>query len=293
MFLTLLPFYRITITNSNYNEVMELSKKIPLFILCFSPYCGHCQAVKPAWNEFEEKYRQNSSIVVGSLDCIAERSLCSKLNVRAYPTFNVIINENPDAKRPPRSVNGFSHVVDEIILDANNPKQTCNRFDPFNIKYPSVVVYEKDDKPTACEFIQDLSKEDIDLPLFASFGETTNTLRKYLNSTFFVELPDYSISSAALFAKLPKPTPTVFSFVKNDGKTLSTLGIHNLYPLFIGACILLLICSYVFIKIMTTPVNYEFRDNAAFKADSHLASDDKYEKAELYHFDDHSSENQI
>ena len=46
-----------------------LSKK-PWFVKYYAPWCGHCQALEPVWEEFNSKHQDE--INVGSVDCTSQ-----------------------------------------------------------------------------------------------------------------------------------------------------------------------------------------------------------------------------
>lgn len=57
------------------------------FIKFFAPWCGHCKHLAPTWSEFNRLHMDE--INVGLVDCTSEASqpLCSKFEVRGYPTL--------------------------------------------------------------------------------------------------------------------------------------------------------------------------------------------------------------
>lgn len=57
------------------------------FIKFYAPWCGHCQRLAPVWSEFNRLH--HDEINVGLVDCTSEggQPLCSKMEVRGYPTL--------------------------------------------------------------------------------------------------------------------------------------------------------------------------------------------------------------
>lgn len=55
----------------------------------FAPWCGHCKAMKPAWDELGTEYSDSSSVLIADVDCTAESSkgLCEKHGVNGFPTI--------------------------------------------------------------------------------------------------------------------------------------------------------------------------------------------------------------
>lgn len=50
--------------------------------------CGHCKAMKPAWDELGSEFEGSSSVVIGDVDCTSDggKALCEEHEVRGYPT---------------------------------------------------------------------------------------------------------------------------------------------------------------------------------------------------------------
>ncbi|KAL7266996.1 hypothetical protein RUND412_010432 [Rhizina undulata] len=55
------------------------------FIKFYAPWCGHCQAMAPAWQELGKEMR--GSLNIGEVNCEESRRLCKDVKVRGYPTI--------------------------------------------------------------------------------------------------------------------------------------------------------------------------------------------------------------
>jgi hypothetical protein len=54
----------------------------------FSNRCGHCKAIKPAWDELMKQYEGHADVLVAESDCTAAgKTLCEDLQVQGYPTL--------------------------------------------------------------------------------------------------------------------------------------------------------------------------------------------------------------
>ena len=51
--------------------------------------CGHCKAVKPAWETLTNEYKDSETLFVGEVDCTSTegKDLCAQLGVQGYPTI--------------------------------------------------------------------------------------------------------------------------------------------------------------------------------------------------------------
>ncbi|KAH0604532.1 uncharacterized protein H6S33_006909 [Morchella sextelata] len=57
----------------------------PWFIKFYAPWCGHCQAMAPAWSELGREMK--GSLNIGEVNCEVEKRLCRDVNLRGYPTI--------------------------------------------------------------------------------------------------------------------------------------------------------------------------------------------------------------
>ena len=55
------------------------------FLFFFSPQCGHCHAMMPAWSELET--RLSGVARLGAVDATVEKSLADRLDVHGFPTL--------------------------------------------------------------------------------------------------------------------------------------------------------------------------------------------------------------
>lgn len=75
----------VELTRENYDE---LTNGKSVFIKMYAPWCTHCKAIKPAWDELMQKYEGHADVLVGESDCTAAgKTLCGDLQVQGYPTL--------------------------------------------------------------------------------------------------------------------------------------------------------------------------------------------------------------
>ena len=58
-----------TLTNENYEEILDRKGKNPLFLKVWSPWCSHCQSLAPVIFQLSEIEELNSTIEFGELNC--------------------------------------------------------------------------------------------------------------------------------------------------------------------------------------------------------------------------------
>jgi len=66
-------------------EVFDSGKSA--FVKFFAPWCGHCKALKPAWDKLGDEYKSSKTVVIVDVDCTKEQDLCQKYGVSGYPTL--------------------------------------------------------------------------------------------------------------------------------------------------------------------------------------------------------------
>lgn len=57
----------------------------PWFVKFYAPWCHHCQAMKPNWDQMARELRNTLS--VGEVNCDVEKRLCKDARVKGYPTL--------------------------------------------------------------------------------------------------------------------------------------------------------------------------------------------------------------
>lgn len=77
--------FGLELTPENWDE-QTAGKTV--FVKFFAPWCGHCKAMKPAWDTLMSEYENSDNILVADVDCInSGKDLCSKVGVEGFPTI--------------------------------------------------------------------------------------------------------------------------------------------------------------------------------------------------------------
>lgn len=76
------------IVGKNFDELV-MDSNADAFVKFYAPWCGHCKAMAPTWEELATKYKDDSSIVIGDFDATANELMLDtyKELVKGYPTI--------------------------------------------------------------------------------------------------------------------------------------------------------------------------------------------------------------
>ncbi len=74
----------IPLTADSFTQLVTNTKD-GWFIKFYAPWCNHCKAMAPAWNEMGRDFRGRLNI--GEVNCDVESRLCKEIKIRGYPTL--------------------------------------------------------------------------------------------------------------------------------------------------------------------------------------------------------------
>jgi len=105
------------IVAKNFDDLV-MNSDADVFIKFYAPWCGHCKAMAPAWEEFATNQKSNSNLVVGEFDATANDIVHPALKdmVKGYPSLVWLPKgdkENPVKYSGGRTLEDFEKWVQE------------------------------------------------------------------------------------------------------------------------------------------------------------------------------------
>jgi protein disulfide-isomerase-like protein len=117
-----------------------------VFLKFFAPWCGHCKAMKPAWDSLMEEYSSSANVLIADVDCIGSgKPICDEAGVQGFPTIKYGDPENLEAYKGGRDLSTLQGFAADL-------KPACNVGTLDNCD---------DDQQTAITELLALSEEDL------------------------------------------------------------------------------------------------------------------------------------
>lgn len=77
----------VALTTASF-EAQVLGSAEPWLIKFYAPWCGHCKRLAPTWHKLSRTLSElKSTTHVATVDCTVHRRVCSRFNVRGYPSL--------------------------------------------------------------------------------------------------------------------------------------------------------------------------------------------------------------
>lgn len=122
------------------------------FIMFYAPWCGHCKALHPTWDQLATKYHkaEEKKVKIAAIDCDAHNKICEEKGVRGYPSLiffqngeetkysgqrgfdelNIFVEKQLQAAVPITIKEGLA-LLDESNFDSHAKRKAANGEKPF------------------------------------------------------------------------------------------------------------------------------------------------------------------
>lgn len=144
-----------------------------VFVKFFAPWCGHCKAMKPAWDSLMEEYASSESILVADVDCIgAGKPLCDNVGVKGFPTIKYGDPSSLEAYQGGRDLDALKEFASELKPSCN--VGTLENCDDEQKEAIGSLIEESEDSLSEKVASHEKSVADIE----SEFRESVATLQK-------------------------------------------------------------------------------------------------------------------
>jgi hypothetical protein len=147
----------MTITEDNHDEMMNISKTIPVFGFFYSYMCASCAVARPTWERLTRIYANDTGILLVDCDCHYHQSACDATSwISRHPTYLIIFGNATMQIRIERTIEDFSALIESLkVLDPTLP---CRRDFHQADAYPYIIISYPDDEKTACSKLLQISR---------------------------------------------------------------------------------------------------------------------------------------
>ena len=132
----------IKLTKDNFTAQLENNPYT--LVKFFAPWCGHCKALAPKW---EEMSNGMVDIPVTEVDCTVETEICGKYGIRGYPGIKLVTKDLAYDYDGPREAKDIAEWSKKMRLPMFTPVMPSE----IQAKGNYFIVYGPEDATTEME----------------------------------------------------------------------------------------------------------------------------------------------
>lgn len=86
----------VDLTNENFDSVVNGDKFA--FVEFYAPWCGHCKALAPTYDQLGEAFAKSDDVVIAKVDADSDKALNSRFSVSGFPTLKYFVKGSTSAE---------------------------------------------------------------------------------------------------------------------------------------------------------------------------------------------------
>lgn len=83
----------VELNPENFKSIVNDPSK-NVFVMFYAPWCGHCNAMKPAWQELADKFPISGDTVIARVDASMHRDIGKANEITGFPTLKFFTKGN-------------------------------------------------------------------------------------------------------------------------------------------------------------------------------------------------------
>jgi protein disulfide-isomerase len=140
----------VSLTPENFQRLVTMTQD-PWFIKFYAPWCPHCQAMGPTWEQLAKNMR--GKLNIGEVNCDKERRLCKEVHANSYPTLLFFKGGERAEYQGLRGLGDFIQYAESAMDLANGvPDVDAKELAAMEKKDEVIFVYFYDHATTSEDF---------------------------------------------------------------------------------------------------------------------------------------------
>jgi len=136
----------VNLDESNFQEkVIDASHNKVVMVEFYAPWCGHCKALKPAWNEAAKKLK--GVVTIAAIDANDEknRGIAGQYGIKGFPSIKIFKNGVPSDFNGGRDAQSIINAGYAALTSYSKrlSKKTAEKFFENDAKAPKAVLLTK------------------------------------------------------------------------------------------------------------------------------------------------------